>query len=114
MRKFGGEEALTKNDSSDNTLKCNLLIDNVPTVDLDVNRLVEENVTKMCSQKQLLLEQEPELKVVHVAKKTRVRKKDSRWGKLERIMDKLDNLEEKDEPEKSLRIQLNLYQMENY
>lgn len=114
MRKFGGEEALTKNDSSDNTLKCDLLIDNVPTVDLDVNRLVQENVTKMCSQKQILLEQEPELKVVNVAKKTRVRKKNSRWTKLGKIMNKLHNLEQEDQREKSLKIELNLYQMEDY
>ncbi len=101
---------MTKNDSSDNTLKCNLLIDNVPTVDLDVSRLVEENVTKMCSQRQILLDQEPELKVAHVVKKTRVRKKNSRLGK---VMEKLDNLEEEVKPEKSLKIELDLYQMEN-
>ncbi len=104
---------MTKNDSADNALKCNLLIDNVPTVDLDVSRLVEENVTKMCSQRQILLEQEPELKVVHVVKKTRVRKKNSRLGKLGKVMEKLDNLEEEVKPEKSLKIELDLYQMEN-
>ncbi len=101
---------MTKNDSSDNTLKCNLLIDNVSTIDLDVSRLVEENVTKMCSQRQILLDQEPELKVVHVVRKTRVRKKNSRLGK---VMETLDNLEEEVKPEKSLKIELDLYQMEN-
>ncbi len=114
MPKFGGEEALTKNDSLDSTLKGGLPVDNVATVDLDVSRLVEENVTKMYSQKHILIEQEPELNVIHVAKKTRVNKKNNRWGKLGKIMDKLDNLEEENEPKKSLKIELDLYQMENY
>ncbi len=105
---------MTKNDSLENTLKCSLPIDNVAIVDLNVNKLVEENVTKMYSQKNILLEQEPELKVAHVVKKNHVKKKNNRWGKLGKIMDKLDNIEEENKSEKLSKIELNLYQMEDY
>lgn len=116
MLKFGGEKALTKreHDSVESTLKCQLPIENV-CVDLDVHRVVEDNVARMCSHEQVLVEQEPKLKVAHAVKKRRV-KRSSRWGKLGKIMDKLYNIEpeNENETEKSLKIELNLYQMENY
>lgn len=112
MLKFGGEKALTKHDAVENPLKCQLSIENVARVDLDVSRLVEQNVVKMCSHEQVLVEQEPKLNVTHVAKKARVKR--NRWGKLGKIMDKLYNIEPENEPEKTLKIELNLYQMENY
>jgi hypothetical protein len=99
---------LTKQESAENTLKCQLSIDEASKVGLDVSKLIEDNVAALCNL-QVFVEQEPKLKVARVMKKAYPKR-----IRLGRITQRLFNLESGNEPEKSLNIELDLYQMETY
>jgi hypothetical protein len=99
---------LTKQESPENTLKCQLTIDEASKVCLDVSKLIEGNVAALCNQ-QVYVEQEPKLKVVLAVKKANPKR-----SRLARVTQRLYDLESSNEPEKPLNIELNLYQMENY
>jgi hypothetical protein len=75
---------------------------------LDVINLAEDNVAALCN-KQVFAEQEPKLKVAHVVKKVVTKR-----SKLGTVTQNLYNLEPENTTEKSLNIDLDLYQMENY
>jgi hypothetical protein len=104
--RFGGEKALTKHDPVD-VLKC-ASIENEGRMSLNVNDLVAENLAKVYTPR-VLIEASPKLKAVR-GKKTRA----SRRSRLSRVTQRLYNLESGSEPEKPLRIELDLYQMENW
>ena len=99
---------LTKQESVENTLKCQLSIEDANRVDLDVGKLVEENVATLCNQ-QVFPEQDPNLKIARVVKKAYPKR-----SRLASVTQRLYNLESGNEPEKSLNIELDLYQMETY
>jgi hypothetical protein len=99
---------LTKQESAENTLKCHLSIEESSKIGLDVNKLAEDNVAALCNT-QVFAEQEPKLKVARVMKKVVTKR-----SKLETVTQNLYNLEPENAPEKSLNIELDLYQMENY
>jgi hypothetical protein len=106
--KFGGGKTLTKHDSVENLLKCPLSIEDAGRVGLDVRKLMDENVAKLCSPQVFVVEQEPKLKVV------RVKKARAKRSKLSRVTQRLYDLESECKPEKPLNIELDLYQMETW
>ena len=97
---------LTKQESAENTLKCQLSMDEASKVGLDVSKLIEENVAALCNQ-QVYVEQEPKLKLARAVKKAH-----PTGSRLGRVTQRLYNLESGNAPEKSLSIELDLYQME--
>ena len=99
---------MTKQEPIENTLKCQLSIEDANRVGLDIGKLIEENVAAVRNQ-HVYPDQEPKLKVPRVMKKAYPKR--SRLG---RITQKLYNLESGNAPEKSLNIELDLYQMETY
>ena len=99
---------LTKQEPIENTLKCNLAIDEPSKVGLDLSKLVEENLVAMFIPK-AFPEQQPKLKGAHVGKKAKPKR-----SRLARITQRLYDLESCNEPEKPLNIELDLYQMEDY
>ena len=99
---------MTKQDPIENTLKCNLAIDEPSKVGLDLSKLVEENLVTMFIPK-AFPEQRPGLNGPHVVKKARPKR-----SRLARITQRLYNLESCNEPETPLNIELDLYQMEDY
>jgi hypothetical protein len=106
--KFGGEKALTKHEPIESGLRCSLPVEETNTLNLNVNDLVAENVAKLYASR-VFLEETPRLKNIRV-KKARATKR----GTLGRAIRKLYNMESDIEPEKPLRIELDLYQMETY
>ena len=99
---------MTKQESAENTLKCHLSIEESGKIGLDVINLPEDNVAALCN-KQVFAEQEPKLKVAHMVKKVV-----PKGNKLGTVTQKLYNLEPENTTEKSLNIELDLYQMEDY
>ena len=99
---------MTKQEPIENTLKCQLSIEDANRVGLDIAKLIEENVAAVRTQ-HVFPDQEPKLKVPRVIKNAYPKK--SRLG---RVTQRLYNLESGNEPEKSLNIELDLYQMETY
>ena len=99
---------MTKQESAENTLKCHLSLEESSKIGLDVINLAEDNVAALCN-KQVFGEQEPKLKVAHVVKKVVTKR-----SKLGTVTQNLYNLEPENTTEKSLNIDLDLYQMENY
>ena len=99
---------MTKQESAENTLKCHLSIEESGKIGLDVINLPEDNVAALCN-KQVFAEQEPKLKVGHIVKKGVPKR-----SKLGTVTQNLYNLEPENTTEKSLNIELDLYQMEDY
>jgi hypothetical protein len=66
--KFGGEKALTRQESVENTLKCQLVVENENRVGLGVGKLVESDVAALCSP-EVFPEHKPKLKAVRAARK---------------------------------------------
>jgi hypothetical protein len=99
---------LTKQESAENTLKCHLSIEESGKIGLDVINLREDNVAALCN-KQVFAEQEPKLKVAPVVKEVVTKR-----SKLGTVTQNLYNLEPENTTEKSLNIELDLYQMEDY
>ncbi len=99
---------LTKQEPIENTLKCNLSIDEPSKVGLDLSKLVEKNLVAMFIPK-AFPEQQPKVKDPIVVKKARPKR-----SGLARITQRLYNLESCNEPEMPLNIKLDLYQMEDY
>jgi len=97
---------LTKHEPIENSLKCPLSIEETNTLNLNVNDLIAENVSKLYASR-VFLEETPKPKAIH-AKKTRTTKRST----LGRATCKLYNMESDIEPEKPLHIELDLYQME--
>lgn len=98
---------MTKHEPVENVLKCPLSVEDGHRVNLDVCKLMEDNVAKLCSP-QILVEQEPTVKIV------RVKKARSTRSKLSRVTQRLYDLDSGCKPEKPLNIELNLYQMETW
>ncbi len=98
---------MTKSDCTETALKIPLTVEENSTTSLDltVEKLMAENVAKLHGP-QVFVEQTPKIKAVR-AKKTRPRR-----SALCRATQKLYSMETVNEPEKSLHIELNLYQME--
>jgi hypothetical protein len=99
---------LTKQEPIENSLKTQLSIDEAGKVDLDVRKLVEENVVAMFIPKSFP-EEQTKLKVSHVVKKACPKR-----SRLARVTQRLYDLESCNEPEKPLNVELDLYQMEDY
>ena len=99
---------MTKQEPVENTLKCQLSIEEAGKVGLNLSKLVQENVTSMFTPK-AFPEEQPSLKVPRVAKKACPKK-----TRLASVTQKLYDLESCNEPEKPLNIELDLYQMEDY
>jgi hypothetical protein len=99
---------LTKNDPIENALKYPLSIEDSGRLGLDVGKLVEQNAATLCSQR-VFIEDEPKLKVIRTTKKL-----PAKQIRLCRVTQHLYNLESDNAPEKLLKIELNLYQMEDY
>ena len=99
---------MTKQDSAENTLKYNLSTEESSKIGLDLSKLAEDNVAALCN-RQVFAEQEPNLKVARVVKKVVPNR-----SKLGTATQNLYNLEPENTPEKSLNIELDLYQMEKY
>jgi hypothetical protein len=101
---------LTKPESIESALKIPLAVEETSRInlDLDVGKLMGKKVAKFHSP-QVFVEQEPKPKVVRAKKATRPRR-----SRLFRATQRLYNLELGNESEKSLNIELNLYQMETY
>jgi hypothetical protein len=106
--KFGGEKALTKQEPVENTLKCQLSVEDENKVGLGIGKLVTSDAATVCSH-EVFPEHKPKLKVIRVVRKPYPNK--NGFG---RVVEKLYNLESGNEPERSLDIELNLYQMEDY
>jgi len=99
---------LTRQESAENTLKCQLSIEESSKIGLDVSKLAEDNVAPLCNT-QVFAEQEHKLKAARFLKKVVAKR-----SKLGTVTQNLYNLEPENTPEKSLNIELDLYQMENY
>lgn len=99
---------MTKQESTENTLKSQLSIEDANRVSLGVGKLVEENIASLCNH-HVLVEQEPKVRVARVVRKAYPKR--SRLGK---VTQRLYNLEHGNEPERSLNIELDIYQMETY
>ena len=99
---------LTRQEPLENSLKTQLAVDEPGKVSLDVRKLVEEKVVAMFTPK-AFSEEQPKLKVAHVVKKACTKR-----SRLARVTQKLYDLESFNEPEKPLKIELSLYQMEEY
>ena len=99
---------MTKQEPVDNTVKCNLAIDEPSKVGLDLSKLVEQNAVVMFIPR-AFPEQQPKLKGAHVLKKASPKR-----SRLAKITQKLYNLESCNEPEMPLNVELDLYQMEDY
>ena len=96
---------MTKHDPVENSVKCSLTIEDGNKMSLNMSDQVVENVAKLYNP-DVLVEQEPKLKVV------RLKKASTKRSRLCRATQSLYNLESGNEPEKPLHIELDLYQME--
>ena len=98
---------MTKPEPVESALKIPLTVEETSRIglELDVGKLMEENIAKLRGP-QVFVEQEPKIKAVRV-KKTHPRK-----SRLCRATQKLYSMESGNAPEKSLNIELDLYQME--
>jgi hypothetical protein len=99
---------LTKQEPVENSLKCQLSIDETIKDGFNGSKLVEINVVAMCNPK-IFSEEQSKLKVAPVGKKIQVKR-----SRLARITQRLYDLESCNEPEKPLCVKLDLYQMEDY
>ena len=99
---------MTKHVTPEEALKCPLGLDEAGKVGEGVNKLLENNALVIRSA-QVNLVQDTKLKIPLVKARKTVKK--SRLGK---ITEKLYNLESCDLPEKPLKLDLGLYQMEDY
>ena len=101
MLKFGGERALTKHVNDD--LKCNLSVEDtkvVPTI-IDTPLII--------AQPHIVRKPKNKVKVRMVKPKVTTKR-----SRLDRATSSLYDLEDSHGPEKSLNIDLGLYQMEDY
>ena len=109
MLKFGGEKALTKQEPIEPTIKYHTPLDETSKLAVgNVSEMLEKN-TFSVHPAQIRPEKLENAKVTLVRCTTR-----SRRSKLEKATEKLFNLESCGEPEKPLKIDLDLYQMEDY
>jgi len=100
---------LTKQEPIEPTLKCHGVLDEAGKVGVgSVSEMLEKNALSICAA-QVNPEELPKSKATLVRNKT-----GSRRSKLGKVTEKLFNLESCGEPEKTLKIDLDLYQMEDY
>jgi hypothetical protein len=106
--RFGGEKALTKHAPDENLLKCPVALEEINKVPPSVAELLEKNAF-VIPDMHVDFAEEVEPRVRSAKNRT-----SSRRNKLKRITEKLYNLEPHDGPEKGLKIELDLYQMESF
>jgi len=100
---------LTKQEPVEPTLKCHGALDEAGKVGVgSVSEMREKNALSICAA-QVNPEELPKSKATFVRNKTT-----SKRSKLGKVTEKLFNLESCGEPEKPLKIDLDLYQMEDY
>jgi hypothetical protein len=100
---------LTKHEPDEPALKCHSVLDEASKVTVDsVSEMLEKNAFSVHAT-QINLEKMHKPKVNLVRNKTI-----SRRSKLGKVTEKLFNLESCGEPEKPLKIDLDLYQMEDF
>ncbi len=104
MQKFGGEKALTKQLHEDQ-LKLHL-----EDAKIEVVPQLVDNTMVICGAHNPVVETQPKKLKVHVVKPKVTTKK----SKLEKATSQLYDLESCSGPEKSLNLDLDLYQMEDY
>ena len=108
MLKCGGGKALTKQASEEATLKCHMPIEEGNKVSSSVTEAIVNDA---------LVIHGSSVRPEHEGKRRRTLGKATvslLRGRLGRIMRGLYDLESGNEPEKSLSVDLDLYQMENY
>ena len=106
MLKFGGEKALTKH-LHDDALKCHLMVEDAK-VEV-VPKMIDNTMVICTAHVPSVPENNLKVKVSAVKPKVNVRK-----SRLEKATQQLYDLEAGNEPEKTLNIDLDLYQMENF
>ena len=99
---------MTKHVTPEEALKCSLSLDETSKVGEGVSKLLE-NAALVIGSAQVNLVQETKLKIPLVKSRKTVKK-----NRLEKITEKLYDLESCDLPEKPLNVDLGLYQMEDY
>ena len=110
MLKFGGEKALTKQASDEAALKCHIPLEDANKIVGNAAKLMDNNALVFLGAR---LGPEEGVKPKRTVVKVRMGVLRSRLGK---IMHRLYDLEADKEPEKPLKIDLDLdlYQMENF
>ena len=107
MPKSGGEKALTKHEHVDAALKCSLEVEELGKIDqVSVGKLHEDNAFVICDLDAAPRSTLKQKQVVPVKLNLDV-------GKLGKVTRKLYDLDPVCGPEKPLKIDLDLYQMED-
>ena len=102
---------MTKQIPDEATLKCHMPNEGIPEINLSVTNMVEKNSLAICGATFSSINPAVQYKPKTPRVKTKINSFKSRLG---RIMHRLYNLEIDNQPEKTLNIDINLYQMENY
>ena len=108
MQKSGGEEALTKHVTTEEATKCPIGLEEANRIDPCAVNLLEKNVI-VIGDTRVSLSEEDCVRIPSVKAKRSLKK-----SRLAKITEKLYNLEPCVVSEKSLHIDLGLYQMEEY
>jgi (p)ppGpp synthase/HD superfamily hydrolase len=108
VSRCGGGKALTKQTSDETTSQYHVTVEGANKVGESVTKMMDNNALIICDVN-ANPEREDQLKTTPI--KTEIKSETNRLGK---IMPELYNLENSIEPKKPVKINLDLYQMENF